>query len=873
MRVNINSKDPQFLKEIQQLNLPRGITTGPSGFVDLAVSGGRYLAVTAPKERATRIGFAAREKGDVFVIDLVAMEKAWEQQVKDSQGADRTLRVQDADVKLIDFNTSGKPRTGQVPYYISAGSEAGQFVVSSPGAYNQGFAAFTAKRDENGAWSDAKVGAPWLKPAQSDWWNGTKFRQNIEHAVGVVVSADGKYAFVADYELIFDEPGFMDGALVYKQVGGKIGIIKDPFTNPVFLGATTPIEGASLDNLSLSADGSTLLATAMVEEYGGPGDGYYSRMFSTVFQFNATGLIQAAEALGSDKRKPIDGSNTALLPRRYDELPKSWAVATLASSGALDLISPKLNADARPVFELKATHAVTNIELYVSSFAPGEGLFPNDSPKLPDWHGGNKTINGPEHDQRILTLTDAANGRTFAPGEVIRLEDFANDPRFVDFKLTAGQTYYWGVKVTLASGLELTGSQQFTVKRAWEQPGYTGSSVTILTHGYQPPMVSGSDGASSGLINWALPKTDPTGSGVAELGRTLAKDQGGYAYVYDKKSGKWRDLDTAENGGTGAAQPSMESALMSGKPVVLIPDWVLESGWSDSGFSEAAADAVYASLLDANSRSGGRLLSGNVHVLGHSRGTVVLRARPAHPVGRPRQRGAAPRRSADHDAGSARLHPALVDAGRGAVAPDGQCRSRQLHLADRLGTEPDQRAGRQGDRGLAGLQRAAGQDRLEQRHREGFAGVAGRGAVDEAAERRQGGVRLDPDRRRDQPQPGPAGSQGHRLLGLLRPLGASLGRRGLCRQLLPARRRREGRSGQDGDPQWPLAGRCAEGVRGQRLRLRLRPDRAQGLHHRRPVAGAGLQGRNALPPAHLVRGHLELAVQLLQHDADQVQGR
>ncbi|MBW8890894.1 MAG: hypothetical protein JF617_01495, partial [Burkholderiales bacterium] len=617
IRVNINSKDPQFLKEIQQLNLPEGISAGPSGFVDLAVSGGRYLAVTAPEERATRIGFAARKKGDVFVIDLDTMEKAWEKQVKDSKGADRKLRVQDADVKVIDFNTSGKPRTGQVPYYVSAGPQAGQFVVSSAAAYNQGFAAFTAKRDaDTGAWSDAVVGAPWLKPDFPQWWNGTQFRQNIEHASGVAVSADGKYAFVADYELIFDEPGFMDGDLEHKQVGGKIGIIKDPFTNPVFLGATTPIEGASLDNLSLSADGTTLLATAMVEEYGGPGDGYYSRMLSTVFQFNASGLIQAAEK-GGDLRKPIDLGKTDLLPRRYDDLPKSWAVSTLAANGDIELISPKVDADARPVFELKSNHTILELNIYVSTFGPGEGLFPNDMPKLPDWNAGNTTTSGPVNDERILTALDVGKGVPYKAGQVIDFKDFANDPKFANFKLTAGQRYYWAAEAKLADGTILTASQPFTVKTAYNQAGFGGESVTILTHGYQPPIVSGTDGLSSVYLNAFLGKTDASSTAAAELARDIVKTQGGYAYIYDRSTGLWKPLDT------GTDQPSLKDAVAQGKPVVLVPDWVIESGFSDSGFAEATADAMYASLVVADQATGGKILSGNIHLIGHSRGTVV----------------------------------------------------------------------------------------------------------------------------------------------------------------------------------------------------------------------------------------------------------
>ncbi|HEY8879876.1 MAG TPA: tandem-95 repeat protein [Roseateles sp.] len=622
MRININSKDPQFLKEIQQVNLPGGITAGPSGFVDLAVSAGRYLAVTAPKERATRIGFAAREKGDVFVIDLTSMDKAWERQVKDSKGADRTLRVQDADVMIIEFSSSGKPRTGQVPYYVSAGPEAGQFVVSSAAAYNQGFAAFTAKRDaESGAWSDAKVGAPWLKPSQSNWWDGTKFRQNIQHASGVVVTADGKYAFVADYELIFDEPGFMDGALVYKQVGGKIGVIKDPFTNPVFLGATTPIEGASLDNLSLSADGSTLLATAMVEEYGGPGDGFYSRLLPTVFQFNAAGLVQAAEKGTGDLRKPIDLGNANLLPRRYDDLPKSWAVATLAANGDIELISPKVDAEQRPVFELKSNHTIVELNIYVSTFGPGEGLFPNDTPKLPsDWKesGIDTSLPGLENNERILTALDLGKGVPYKAGQPITIDDFAKDPRFANLKLTAGQRYWWAAEAKLADGTILTASQPFTVKKAYtDASAFGGASVTVLTHGYQPPINSGTDGLSSIYANAYGGKTDASSTAAAELARNLVSTQGGYAYRYDRLTGQWLALDFD------SSQPSLAAAIAQGKPVILVPDWVIESGFSDSGFAEATADAIYASLLVADQSSGGKVLSGNIHLIGHSRGTVV----------------------------------------------------------------------------------------------------------------------------------------------------------------------------------------------------------------------------------------------------------
>jgi len=645
LRVNVNGKDPRFMQQVQQLHLPANLPPGPNGFLDMAVSAGRYLAVTAPVDKFTRFGFGSREKGGVYIIDLEAMEDAYEDQLAATEGADTALRVAEEDVKVLDFGNVAA-RTGQLPYYIDNGPQDGQFVMSTTQAYNKGFAAVTVSRDEeSGAWNDPVIGAPFLKPSQPQWWNNrftdpstgkpAAFMQNVQRSAGVAVSKDGKYAFVADYNHIFDEIGFMDGLLINKQVGGKIGIIKDPFgPNPQYVGSTTPIEGASLESLSISADGSRLWATAMTEEYGGPGDGYYSRFFSALYEFNVQGLITASTQTGGELRKPVDLGQPGLLPKRYTSLPaainngyepllKSWAVDSIANNGDLLLISPLVNADARPVFQLKATRDISSLRIYVSAFGPGDGLFPSDKPMLPDWHGnvieGQPREKGPAHDERILTTLDLLPGADgWKAGEVYTFDKFANDAIYANFKLTAGQKYWWAAEAVLANGTKVTASQMFTVKRAVDEASFTSSSVTIITHGYQPPIVSGADGASA-VPFVANKKTDPAASASAELARQIARDQGGFAYRYEKATGRWTQLDPGE----GYATMELSAALAARKPVALVPDWVLESGMSDSGFAEAAADAVYASLIAADTQSGGKLLSGNIHLIAHSRGTVV----------------------------------------------------------------------------------------------------------------------------------------------------------------------------------------------------------------------------------------------------------
>ena len=60
-----------------------------------------------------------------------------------------------------------------------------------------------------------------------------------------------------------------------------------------------------------------------------------------------------------------------------------------------------------------------------------------------------------------------------------------------------------------------------------------------------------------------------------------------------------------------------------GKPLVLVSNWVQDSKISDSGFSEAAADAIFASLVQLNEKENKKIFESPMHLIGFSRGTVV----------------------------------------------------------------------------------------------------------------------------------------------------------------------------------------------------------------------------------------------------------
>ncbi|MFN9747507.1 MAG: putative Ig domain-containing protein, partial [Betaproteobacteria bacterium] len=638
-RVKVEPKSRGFLTSLQQLTLPDSVEIGPSGILDLAVSGGRYLAFTAPLDPNGRFGrYLNGVKGNVYVIDLQRIDYTF-----GGPASTATLVVDPAtgevefppnvlegDIAKLEFTGE---RLGQYPMYIAPGPMPGQFVFSTPGAFNKGFAAAKVSRgtEDDAPLTATVIPGPWLVPDSSYLGQprlvgavpppvsiglGTGFLQNIQKAAGVAVTADGQWAFVADFNMPWREPGFEDGFYASRQLGGKIGIIRNPFTDPVYMGATTPIEDVLLDNLSMSSDGQRLLVTGLVFED--------NRTFGTVFDYPVQGLIGAA-LQHVDLTKPVDLDRGDLLPRRYDDLPKAYPLAALSSSGSVQLISPTFargDAAARPEFELKGTRNIVRLRLFLSSFGPGDGLFPDDRPRLPDWAARDKNASGPAHNERIATIdVDLSGfaGGVLPAGHLFTIDDFTK-PMYEDFRLTAGQQYWWGVEATFDNGLQTTEASQFKVRPAWKDNRLEGSSVTILTHGFQPPLRSGTDGVLSQAWNINLAAIvaggDTTGEGLTqmEMALRIARDQGGFAYRYDKTRGTWEPMENGQ---------SLANSLAAGVPVTLVPDWVLESGFSDSGFSEAAADAIYASLLRADQACGGKLLSGNLHLIGHSRGTVV----------------------------------------------------------------------------------------------------------------------------------------------------------------------------------------------------------------------------------------------------------
>ncbi|MEG4305811.1 DNA/RNA non-specific endonuclease [Microcoleus sp. D3_18a_C4] len=357
------------------------------------------------------------------------------------------------------------------------------------------------------------------------------------------------------------------------------------------------------------------------------------------------------------KRAPVAATNS----RGLAATPLDW----------LDLVDANDTKDLTPTFEWKfdglPTENIEEVNLFVSVFDEGEGLLPWDKVvDLPDPNGNEflakqglskpqqldlltkpwstSSYHGQENDfnpNRILTATwqkDSTNigqwtfdgGKTFTQGTNT---SFTLPP---SLKLTAGQNYNWAVEAWNKEGKR---NEEFGNFWTPLPPALNGddtfSSVTVLTHGFKPPFFN-EPGIPSEFYQM--------GNSIANAGI----DGGGLMMKYDLPTGYWVPVNKYgvvspdfQPGLSPKDDPNYLTKLESyiapylGKqqPLVLLNNWSEnnESAVPDSGFTEAAADAFFTSLVqldgvlkdETSTAKQGAVFNSPLHFVGFSRGTVV----------------------------------------------------------------------------------------------------------------------------------------------------------------------------------------------------------------------------------------------------------
>ncbi len=517
-------------------------------------------------------------------------------------------------------------------------------------------------------------------PLSQTYYRATPQYYDLDNhnASGVAVTFDLNYAFVADYglPLVYTKPQDANNLEIayYTELlhdtGSKITVISNPFglggTAPVVLGSTTPIPDSFLTSLVLD-----------------PGNQKLYALFSGVNNV----VVYDVAALEKQASQPVTSLGGSLdpkvLPLDFIGTPAvdiSSAVAPPLTLPGLDIGrgSVGLSVDYNAVITLSGPTGTVNVDLqtanpqqlvfdwtvdptlagsdtytflYVSAESPGNGLWPSDPPRL-----RNPLLNG--GDQPDLPAdADGDPGRIYTPpadfagfqqGKSYYVTNLTDDPTVLDASspllaslpalkqgetrvlfdpkfaaiLTAGQQIYYGVSVGKTTQ-RVSGSFMTKAVGPVDDNGY--GPVTILTDGFvfNASTIVGTNATTTGSLFSATNILQTPDDFIAFARAVLAADGGGVILEYNKTNGQWVDLDDRSK--IGAA------ALQAHKAVVLVSDWSAESDISDSGFAEAAADAIFAALVDLDRQAEGKLLhlqgpgdSGpQVQFIGQDRGASV----------------------------------------------------------------------------------------------------------------------------------------------------------------------------------------------------------------------------------------------------------
>ncbi|WP_377475684.1 MAG: hypothetical protein P2A85_22955 [Microcoleus anatoxicus] len=468
---------------------------------------------------------------------------------------------------------------------------------------------------------------------------------DVNEAVAVTVTQDGKYAFVA---------GRNSRAKINTREGGNIGIIANPLgPNPQLVAATRPIPDSLTNNLALSSDGKYLIASYPTLGLGG-----------SSYVFDVEEMIKAIENPGNYKldardrgvdtwgfqasnqrnatvadlaRVPIDDINplisiaadykitggnwinnfgfgipdgTKRAPIGIGGNPKGLAIANVknwlelegpigTSESGTNPLTPTFRWDFKGDGEecglpgFNPDTDVKEVNLYVSVFPQGKGLLPDDR-----WDGLNSAGDKDYNPNRVLTAqwkngTWTSNGVSKAGSS----EEFTLSN---DRMLTAGQEYHWAVEaVTNKTERKVVTDKFKTLLPAPMDGGNTFSSVTVLTRGIEP---------QANLIDRQF----------EQMASHLTKENG-LVMRYDRATNKWGWLNF--DGSTTFSPPTHKL----GAPLILIPGWeeLPEANTFNSGFTEAAADAFFASLVALNQNLANTLFNSPMHFMGFGQGAAI----------------------------------------------------------------------------------------------------------------------------------------------------------------------------------------------------------------------------------------------------------
>ena len=589
--MDINPASPNYNKHIQTIQ----VSDAPKGLGKMAInSNGTQLFVAAPNS-------SGAGKGQILVFNInpgdrpsnpTSNPRNWHQQI-------------------------GKIEAGLGLAGISATPDPRKMLFTNRNEDVRGFGVLSIISDDPANFAATVKYVQLTLGSIFDYFD-------INEAVAVTLTRDKKYAFVAarNGRLIGSGIESIDSP----KAGSNIGIIKDPLgDNPKLVAATRPIPGGLTSDLGLSSNDKYLYAT-------------YPGIKST-FGFDVEEIIKTVEQTNLDvlASTPIDDINPAINmasdfqilsedssngrvrvefgvppesnrgPLAHGEIP--FSVAMASKNQLVKIVSPDNSKEDRlkPTFqweiykpaddcegdvcipEVEEPQKIKKVKLYVSVFDKNNGLLPDE------WRPDNGQAGVDYNPNRILTATWENNKWTWSNGE----RSTNNYKEFTlpdDRSLTAGQKYHWAVEVETENGKD-TVTSEFDTNISPASNSQTFSSVTILTRGVEPVPENSRD---SELIE-----------GQIDAIAVQIEEAGGNVMKYNPRSGDWESVTydkTVKDWVASNNQPNY------GKPLVLLADWIKEIDpikLYNAGFAEAAADTLFASLVQLDQKRGGTVGAGS----------------------------------------------------------------------------------------------------------------------------------------------------------------------------------------------------------------------------------------------------------------------
>ncbi|TVS20372.1 MAG: hypothetical protein EA424_04310, partial [Planctomycetaceae bacterium] len=514
------------------------------------------------------------------------------------------------------------PDVGREPYGVTATNDPRRITFTNRLQDTRGFGVLEA--DESATnWSTRYVGLHLGSPSDAF---------DVNNGQGIAVTSDLQWAFITGYNRFIPGIPSHDPYFDPLQPGGSnVGIIRDPFGlegTPQLVAATRPIPVGFADNLVLTPDDRHLFVAypglpravfvydvrEIIDQIESPANAhllargpindlvYGERTNNLLIDIRADYRLLSINLgfaeFGIPDHDPANGIFNSNAPIGTGGTPRGLAIAfdplALLPVEAVGP-TPTFNWEKNPGFEDATSR------LFVSSFGPGDGLWPDDTPLILAKIDPALLENATAEELAKLVLPEGALPIPGGLGDanytrIVNGLDMGQDTTFTlseDRSLTAGQTYYWGVELTAPDGKTTKKWGTFRVPIPEPINSDTFSSVTVITHG------------------WSVPWFDRNvAADYLELAEQIARiGGGGVVGHYQKETGTYEWQNDLEP--------------QAGRPLVLVNDWIVDSSISDTGFAEAAADAFFAALVQLNIDQSEKVFNSPIHLIAFSRGTTV----------------------------------------------------------------------------------------------------------------------------------------------------------------------------------------------------------------------------------------------------------